>query len=466
MLTIKEKKIIFAGSDVFQLVIATVLAFGVVTLFSSVDFKEILQQMNWVVILGFFLLFSAYLNDCLDVTNINSGSRYLRRWGISWSITVGIYLLAFFLFGRSIATLEERASLPRLVPAIFAVIALVVVPVGRRGIMRIFQFGREKKACIVIGAGGSGRHFLEDVAESSGEWKIVAMLDDDPAKIGSTVSGVNVVGDCSKLLGLIETHDIQEVILAINHEMKREVIDSLMVCFERGIDVLPVLVATERTLGRIPIHHLGDKWLPTTFWASSSMPLFFRVFKRALDVSVSLVLLIVALPFVIAAMIATKLSSSGPVFYFQKRVGVKGRLFKIRKIRTMVQNAEQSGAQWAVQNDNRVTSVGKYLRASRIDELPQLWNILTGEMSLIGPRPERPEFIETLAKEIPYYRARLSVKPGLTGWAQIMYKYGNSVDDARVKLEYDLYYIKNRSVFLEMTIGLKTLKTILLMRGA
>jgi exopolysaccharide biosynthesis polyprenyl glycosylphosphotransferase len=466
MLTIKEKKIIFAGSDVLQLGFSTLLAFGVVSLCSSVDFKELLQQLNWVVILGGLLLFSAYLNDCLDVTNINSGSRYLRRWVISWSITIGFYLLVFFLFGRSIATLEERASLPRLVPAIFAVIALVAVPVGRRGIMRIFQFGREKKACIVIGAGGSGRHFVEEVAESSGEWRIVGMLDDDQSKIGSTVSGVNVVGDCSKLLEMIEKHDVQEVVLAINREMKREVIDSLMVCFERGIDVLPVLVATERTLRRIPIYHLGDKWLPTTFWASSSMPLFFRAFKRSLDVSVSLVLLICALPLIVVAMIAIKVSSPGPLLYFQKRVGVKGRLFRIGKIRTMVQNAEQSGAQWAVQNDNRITPVGKFLRATRIDELPQLWNVLKGEMSLIGPRPERPEFIETLANEIPYYRARLSVKPGLTGWAQIMYKYGNSVDDARVKLEYDLYYIKNRSLILEVTIGLKTLKTILLMRGA
>jgi lipopolysaccharide/colanic/teichoic acid biosynthesis glycosyltransferase len=131
----------------------------------------------------------------------------------------------------------------------------------------------------------------------------------------------------------------------------------------------------------------------------------------------------------------------------------------------MVEHAEQGGAQWALRNDKRITPVGRILRATRIDELPQLWNILRGEMSLIGPRPERPEFVEMLAAEIPYYRARLSVRPGLTGWAQIMYRYGNSVDDARIKLEYDLYYIKNRSIFLDFTVALRTLKTVLLMKG-
>lgn len=465
MLSIREKKVLFATSDVFLICLAGFLSFVLVAAVSPSSPQELMNQMVWVAFSGCVLFTTASLNDCLDVTSLNSRSRYLRRWGISWTITFVIYLFVFFLLGRP-ETMDQRGqALPRLIPTIFCFIALFALPAGRALIDRILGFGNRKKACIVVGAGGSGRHFVEDVASINEEWEVLALIDDDQAKLGTSICGVPVTGDCSQLLPLVEKYDVQEVVLAITREMSREVIDSLMVCFERGIDVVPVLMATERTLGRVPINHLGDKWLPTTFWASSSMPLFYRVIKRALDVFVSLLLMLATLPVLLVAVLATKAGSRGPALYFQNRVGVRGRLFRIVKIRTMVENAEAAGAQWALQNDKRITLVGRLLRATRIDELPQLWNILCGDMSLIGPRPERPEFIQSLAAEIPYYRARLCVRPGLTGWAQIMYRYGNSVDDARIKLEYDLYYIKNRSVLLDLSIGLRTLKTILLMKG-
>lgn len=465
MLSIREKKVLYAVSDIGCLCLSAAAALLLVLLVSHSPAEELLGQMGWVAATAAVLFLTASLNDCLDVTSLYSNGRYLRRWGISWMISFACYLLLFFLFGRQSGSLISGPELPRLIPAIFCVLALPLVPGGRALVGRLLGIATRRKACLVVGAGGSGRHFVEEVASINGEWEIVALLDDDPAKAGSVICGVPVFGKCSRLLELVESHDIQEIVLAITHEMRSEVIESLLVCFERGIDVVPVQTATERTLGRIPINHLGDRWLPTTFWASSTMPLFFRVIKRALDILVSLVLLAISSPLILLAAVATKLGSRGPVFYCQQRVGVRGGAFRIVKIRTMVDDAESAGAQWATRYDKRITPVGRFLRATRIDELPQLWNILRGDMSLIGPRPERPEFVHLLASQIPYYRARLSVRPGLTGWAQIMYRYGSSVDDARVKLEYDLYYIKNRSVLLDLSIGLRTLKTILLMKG-
>jgi len=291
------------------------------------------------------------------------------------------------------------------------------------------------------------------------------LVDDDPAKQGMQFGGAVVEGPCSALPHLADKHQAEEVVLAISHEMNTGAVQALMICFERGIDIVPAVSATERALGRVPLQHLGNRWLPSTFWATNPMPLFYNVFKRGLDIMVSAVLLITAAPLIFIAALATRLSSRGPAFYRQKRVGLHGKVFTIAKIRSMIDGAETDGAQWASQDDPRVTRLGKFLRATRIDELPQLWNVLRGDMSLVGPRPERPEFVEKLEKEIPFYRARLAVRPGITGWAQIKHRYASSVEDTKTKIEYDLYYIKHRWFWLDLLILGKTLKTVLTMRG-
>jgi lipopolysaccharide/colanic/teichoic acid biosynthesis glycosyltransferase len=181
---------------------------------------------------------------------------------------------------------------------------------------------------------------------------------------------------------------------------------------------------------------------------------------------IALVTLIVVsplLPFVVAAI---KLTSSGPVIYRQKRVGQNEQIYEVLKFRTMREDAENDGAQWATRDDPRVTSIGRFLRLTRIDEIPQLWNVLRGDMRFVGPRPERPEFVQLLAEQIPYYQLRHIVPPGITGWAQVRYKYGASVEDAKQKLTYDLYYIKHASLALDLLIVFETLKTILLQRGS
>jgi exopolysaccharide biosynthesis polyprenyl glycosylphosphotransferase len=192
-----------------------------------------------------------------------------------------------------------------------------------------------------------------------------------------------------------------------------------------------------------------------------------RAVRRAISVIISLIGLVFALPLLPFIILAIRLDSTGPIFYTQTRVGKGGRLFKVVKFRTMRHDAEAlSGPQWAGDRDPRVTRVGKFLRASRLDEIPQLWCVLKGDMAFVGPRPERPEFIELLSKEIPYYGVRHMVRPGLTGWAQVKYKYGSSVEESREKLQYDLFYIKNVSIGLDLVIMFQTIKTVLLGRGA
>jgi len=426
---------------------------------------EVSSQTLWSVVFGLLLLGIAYLNDCLDITSLRSGWTYLRRWWVACAVTAFLYLAAFFFFGRAMATSASEFGLPRVVPALTLCLAAIFLPLFRLLVEQWLGLMKDRKGCVVVGAGPNGEEFVRKALSGNSEWRVCALVDDDPAKQGQKVGGVRVDGACADLPEIVEKYQAEEVILAITHEMNPGAVGGLMACFEQGIDILPVVSATERALGRIPIQHLGDRWLPSTFWASNPMPLFYEFFKRLLDLGAALILCVLTAPIILLAILGTRLTSEGPALYRQQRVGLHGKIFTIRKIRSMVDGAEAEGARWASRKDPRITFLGKALRASRIDELPQLWNVLRGEMTLVGPRPERPEFVGQLEKEIPFYRARLAVRPGITGWAQVKYRYGNSVDDSRIKLEYDLYYIKNRSTLLDFIILAKTVRIVLAFKG-
>ena len=233
----------------------------------------------------------------------------------------------------------------------------------------------------------------------------------------------------------------------------------------QGVKIEEATSWLERISGKIEVENLNPSWLVFNDGFRRS-PLFI-FFRRLFSIAISLVGLILAAPLIPLVMLAIRLDSRGPVFYTQTRMGKGGRLFKVVKFRTMRVDAEfGTGPQWAGDNDPRVTRVGKFLRASRLDEIPQLWCVLKGDMAFVGPRPERPEFIEWLSKEIPYYGVRHMVRPGITGWAQIKYKYGSTIEDARETLQYDLFYIKNASIGLDLLIMFQTVKTVLLRRGA
>jgi exopolysaccharide biosynthesis polyprenyl glycosylphosphotransferase len=220
----------------------------------------------------------------------------------------------------------------------------------------------------------------------------------------------------------------------------------------------------ERLSGRVPLEGLNPSNLIFTEGFNVRAPL--QVARRLVSIAISFFALIVCLPFIPLIILAVRLSSPGPIFFRQTRVGLRGQLFSIYKFRTMRQDAEANGAVWASKNDARITPLGRFMRKTRLDEIPQLWNVLRGDMGFVGPRPERPEFVQWLTKEIPYYDLRHIIRPGITGWAQVRYQYGASLEETKRKLEYDLYYIKHLSLGLDLLIMFETIKTIILRRGA
>ena len=240
--------------------------------------------------------------------------------------------------------------------------------------------------------------------------------------------------------------------------------EALKTFTKRGIKVQAEADFWEHHLRRIDISNLGD--LPYAQLSARTLSKWSSIISRLFDICVSLGLLVATLPIMAIVAIIVRIDSPGSILYHQERVGLNNKAFTLLKFRSMRADAEASGPRWAQQKDPRVTRVGLFMRKTRIDELPQLLNILRGEMSFIGPRPERPHFVEQLAKVIPHYHERSRVKPGLTGWAQVNYPYGASVDDARAKLSYDLYYVKNRTILLDLLILLSTVRVILLQEGA
>jgi sugar transferase (PEP-CTERM system associated) len=270
----------------------------------------------------------------------------------------------------------------------------------------------------------------------------------------------------SHLLGVAsEVKGVHRVIVAMPNRRGTLPVEELLDLRLGGVKVEEATSWLEKITGRIEVEQLYPSWLifADGFRFSST----FRLLRRALNFSVALLGLILASPLLPFIVIAVRLDSSGPILYRQQRVGRRGQVFYCYKFRTMRVDAEaDTGATWASDDDPRITRVGKFLRSSRLDEIPQLWCVLKGDMHFVGPRPERPEFVEWLSKEIPYYGVRHVVRPGITGWAQVQYKYGNTLADAREKLQYDLFYIKNASLGLDLLIMFQTIKIVLLGRGA
>lgn len=269
----------------------------------------------------------------------------------------------------------------------------------------------------------------------------------------------------SQLISLREKNAVDHVIVAMSDGRGKMPVRELLDLRLSGVKIDDATGLLEKISGKIEVHELHPSRL--IFSEGFRLNYFFLALRRLISVSLSLIGLACCLPLIPFIALAIKIDSAGPVLYRQRRVGLRGRVFSCYKFRTMRADAEaDSGATWAADGDPRITGVGGILRYLRLDEIPQMWNVLRGDMGFIGPRPERPEFIQRLSEEIPYYNLRHIIRPGITGWAQIRYKYGNTVEDARQKLQYDLFYIKNMSIGLDFWIFIQTIKVILLGRGA
>jgi sugar transferase (PEP-CTERM system associated) len=296
--------------------------------------------------------------------------------------------------------------------------------------------------------------------------EIVGFIDPDPARIGAAVLNPGVIGTLEDIPSIVRARSVDRVVVSLADARGKLPMDKLLEMKLDGVSFDHLASVYEEYTGKIAVENLRPSWLifspgfRKSRWVSAS--------KRTLDLFVAGVGLVIAAPVMALVALAIRLTSRGAVLYHQQRVGLHGRIFTLHKFRSMQDNAEATtGPVWASKaGDSRVTAVGLLLRRSRLDELPQLWNVLNGDMSFVGPRPERPEFVTELTREIPFYGQRHIVRPGLTGWAQVRYTYGASVEDALQKLQYDLFYIKNLSVALDLFIILNTVKTVLRQGGA
>lgn len=296
-------------------------------------------------------------------------------------------------------------------------------------------------------------------------YQLVGFADPDPARLGMSLVNPGVVATTDQLLQVVNELGIQRVVVALQDRRGNLPLKGLLNCKFQGIKVDEGLSFYERLTGKIAVERLRPSWLIFSDGFIRSRPVL--LLKAVIDFSVSLISLALLSPLMLLVALLIRLDSPGPVFYKQERVGKDGRVFTLRKFRSMREDAEvEDNPVWAQDNDPRVTRMGRFLRKTRIDEVPQMFSVLKGEMSFVGPRPERPFFVERLAREIPYYDQRHVMKPGITGWAQINYHYGSSVEDALEKLRYDLYYIKHMSPLFDLSIIFRTVKVVLEGEGA
>ncbi len=321
--------------------------------------------------------------------------------------------------------------------------------------------GLLSKNALLVGEGKEAEIALRLISSTTDSgFKILGIVSSKKIQPGSFIHNVPVVGTTEKLRELADAFDIETLIVATSLSREPAILRLLRPLRCAGVEVIDYVFLYEMLAQEIPLDHINDEWLMNA--AMNGSVIHIRKVKRIMDFVVAGIGLILAAPIWILAAMVIKLDSPGAILYRQKRSGIDGNPYMVLKFRTMRQDAEAvSGAVWSTSGDQRITRIGKFLRKWRVDEIPQLLNVLKGEMSLVGPRPERPEFVDTLAGAIPFYRERLLVPPGVTGWAQVKYPYASNIEGARRKLQFDLYYIKHMGFFLDCLILLRTIKTVI-----
>jgi sugar transferase (PEP-CTERM system associated) len=388
-------------------------------------------------------------------------------WGYSIrflaSFAVGVIAMTFIFY------LFPGLFLGRGVMALAFLFAFVGTALNRLIFVRLVDMNALKRRLLVLGIGTRAARIGTLLAQDESirrKFHFVGYLAPTNAPHHPHVPREKLLEHNGSLLAIASRYSVDEIVVAIRDRRNGGLsIDELLECKLDGIEVKDVSSFFEHETGHVQIDSLNPSWMVFSdgFRRSSAK----TIAKRIFDVTVSLLLLAVTLPVTLLTALLIVLESGFPIFYRQQRTGECGQVFEVLKFRSMRQNAEQAGVpQWAKQNDNRVTRAGRVIRKLRIDELPQIINVLKGDMSFVGPRPERPYFVQQLASQIPFYLNRHTVKPGITGWAQIRYPYGSTVEDAMHKLQYDLYYAKNHSLFLDLIILFQTAQVVLFGKGA
>ncbi|HMP71807.1 MAG TPA: sugar transferase [Kiritimatiellia bacterium] len=420
---------------------------------------------------------------------LEEGSEYIQKHVPSLVGSAGLILLCFYAGGMYERQALTRKSQSYRLPLVTVVLSMMLIVVAfyakadyqiGRGILLlagVFVFlaswlmrhmyslavgqGLLSKNTLVVGEGRPAHEVVRLIsATPDAGFKVLGVVSSKRVPPGTFVGPVPVVGTTDSLRELVDAFEAETVVVASSMAREPALLRLLRPLRCSGTEVLDYIAIHELLSQEIPLDHVNDEWLMNA--AMNGSVIHIRKIKRIMDVAAAVVGLILTAPILLVAAALVRVDSPGPILYRQRRSGLDGRVFTLIKFRTMREDAESgTGAVWADARDSRVTRTGHFFRKWRIDELPQLWNVLNGDMSLVGPRPERPEFVETLSSAIPFYKERLHVPPGITGWAQVKYPYAASIDAARRKLQFDLYYIKHMGFFLDTMIVLRTVKSIL-----
>jgi exopolysaccharide biosynthesis polyprenyl glycosylphosphotransferase len=423
--------------------------------------ERLLENIN--IPLWFYLLPLAWLLLMIELYEPHTAANWRRTVrGIAIAAFLGLIIYSLVFIIR-----VNPNALPRIGVGAFLLYSSVLSLLWRFLYIRFYTSSGQLRHFLVVGAGKAG-HSLAEVYldQNPPPFNLVGFIDDDPQKLGEKVFDFPIISQSFELLDLIEKYKISDIAVAVSGAIQGTTFQTILDAQEQGVEVTRMPTLYEEMTGRVPIHHLESDWIIRSFTDQARVSGMYLLIKRFFDILgglAGLLIFFILFPFLALAII---IDSGFPIFYSQPRLGQGGNEFKIYKFRTMRQDAEASGeVRPTEENDPRVTRVGDFMRKTRLDELPQFWNILRGEMSLVGPRAERPELVQSFQKKVPFYRARLLAKPGLTGWAQINYGYVATVRDTEVKIEYDLYYIKHRSLAMDFTIMLRTISTVLRRSG-
>jgi len=420
-------------------------------------------RVNIEVPLWFYLLpivWMLLLVELYEPHVASSGRKTTRGIAIAAFVGLAAYSIVFIIK-------QDPNSLPRIGVGAFLLYASVLTLIWRMIFIRMYKRTGQLRRILLIGAGKAGQA-LAELYNSVGtrSFNIIGYVDDDMEKMGKTFHGLRVLGTSQQLLELIDMHRISDIVVAINGEIKGSTFQTILDAQEKSVDVTRMPILYEELTSRVPIHHLESDWIIRSFVDGLQVSGFYGLFKRLVDILgalVGLLIMAIATPFLA---LAIYFDSGLPIFYSQPRLGRGRSVFTIYKFRSMKNNSDSYGdVRRTLENDPRITRVGNFIRKTRLDELPQFWNVLRGDMSLVGPRAEVPELVDEYQKQVPFYRARLLVKPGLTGWAQINYGYVASVTETSIKLEYDLYYIKHRTLAMDFQIILRTIGTVIRRTG-
>ena len=452
---ISERKVLLR---VFDIISVLLMLYGVGELFNFDYFQITKEHWIWPAVLSIYLVIFASI---FELYNLQKASRFevvVQNIILASSVTVLFYLLTPFY------TPELPGN--RLQIVYFYLAINIALFVWRYAYITLISTPRFNKRVLLVAHERDVNAIVESLHKSDPNYRVLGFIN-TARKVDEEIE-VDLVEYKSDDVGaIILDHSVSEIVVASNTADKITVslYNQLLYLLERGVPIREYTQVYEELTHRVPVQHVDKDFYRFFPFSRSNQNKLYLFFHRLLDLLFAVIGLVFGLLISPIIIIGNLIGNRGPFFYTQMRVGKNGKHFRIYKLRSMVKDAEKMGAQFAKTNDTRVTRFGKFLRRSRFDEIPQFINVIKGDMSVIGPRPERPVFVKDLSKKIPFYEIRHLVKPGVTGWAQVNHKYGMGAEDALEKLQYDLYYIKKRSLFLDISIVMKTLSTIIFFRG-